>query len=469
MVEERSARRYLPRSRWDSRPEAGRIQLRGRGGTARAHPGTSNCVPLPILRTASPRVNCAPPTCRICLSPMSPTIKPPSWRGSWTASDCAPGGSSFARGADCLHGHGVLQTRHHRNQDLHALAGGGTGRAPAGVRSAAEAERHGLPQQLRPALDCRRRHRGQEDQSGRQVGGRLLLLRRVAPWAATKASRAPSAIAAQQPRFRTPSSACCAPIWTGDFKAKTCASFSLATRDEELRTFLAGARDGFRRPRSLARACPARRGGVILSSEENSGRNTYGEEGSSMLEFWIGAAGGILIGSTGAGLGLLVTPLLILAGYSPAVAVGTGLGVSVVTKLFGAVVHDRLGHWPGREVWILLAGGVAGVALAWCFASAVLLPSQIDFDTWLKRALAVMLFLAAVAMLKIDRARGRRLVGNGRSRALLLPIGLGVGTLQALTSAGSGSLLTPSWPRRQTGKCLRWRRSATFSGLWWGH
>ena len=162
-----------------------------------------------------------------------------------------------------------------------------------------------------------------------------------------------------------------------------------------------------------------------------------------MLEFWIGTAGGVLIGSTGAGLGLVVTPLLILAGYNPAVAVGTGLGVSVVSKLVGAVVHDRLGHWPGREVWILLAGGAAGVAVAWCFVTAVVLPARIDHDAWLKRALAIMLFLAAVAILKIDRARGRRLVAGGKSRALLLPIGLGVGTLQALTSAGSGSLLTP--------------------------
>jgi len=162
-----------------------------------------------------------------------------------------------------------------------------------------------------------------------------------------------------------------------------------------------------------------------------------------MLEFWIGTAGGLLIGSTGAGLGLVVTPLLILAGYSPVVAVGTGLGVSVVTKLFGAAVHDRLGHWPGWGVWILLSGGAAGVALAWCFAAAFLLPSHIDFDIWLKRALAVMLFLAALAMLKIDRARGRRLTRDGKSRVLLFPIGLIVGTLQALTSAGSGSLLTP--------------------------
>jgi len=162
-----------------------------------------------------------------------------------------------------------------------------------------------------------------------------------------------------------------------------------------------------------------------------------------MLEFWIGAAGGVLIGSTGAGLGLVVTPLLILAGYKPAVAVGTGLGVSVVTKLFGALVHDRLGHWPKWGVWILLAGGVAGVALAWCVASAGLLPQGLDLDVWLKRALGVMLFLAAIAILRIDRARGRRLVGEGKSRVLLFPIGLGIGTLQALTSAGSGGILTP--------------------------
>jgi hypothetical protein len=74
---------------------------------------------------------------------------------------------------------------------------------------------------------------------------------------------------------------------------------------------------------------------------------------------------------------------------------------------------------------------------------AVLLPGRIDFNAWLKRALAVVLFLAAIAMLEIDRAQRHRLVGRGKSRALLLPIGLGVGTLQALTSAGSGSLLTP--------------------------
>ena len=162
-----------------------------------------------------------------------------------------------------------------------------------------------------------------------------------------------------------------------------------------------------------------------------------------MVETCIGIVGGLFIGSTGAGLGLLVTPLLILAGYSPSVAVGTGLAVSVVSKLVGALVHRELGHWPGRDVWILLAGGVVGVAVALGIVEAALIPHHIDFNVWLKRALAVMLMLAAVALLKIDRRRGARLAALGQTRALLLPIGAGVGTLQALTSAGSGSVLVP--------------------------
>ena len=73
-----------------------------------------------------------------------------------------------------------------------------------------------------------------------------------------------------------------------------------------------------------------------------------------MFEFLIGTAGGLLIGSTGAGLGLLVTPLLILLGYSPSVAVGTGLAVSVVSKLAGTLMHVGRGYWPESQVAAIL-------------------------------------------------------------------------------------------------------------------
>jgi len=86
---------------------------------------------------------------------------------------------------------------------------------------------------------------------------------------------------------------------------------------------------------------------------------------------------------------------------------------------------------------------VLGVAVAFVFIRSALLPRYIDFDVWTKRALALALILAAAALLKADRSRGVRLAALGRSRSLLLPLGAGVGTLQALTSAGSGSVLVP--------------------------
>src|SRR5437899_5321242 len=78
----------------------------------------------------------------------------------------------------------------------------------------------------------------------------------------------------------------------------------------------------------------------------------------------IGLAGGVLIGATGAGAGSLLTPLLILAGYRPALAVGTGMGSLFVSKLVGSVAHRRLGHWPGRIGWLVIVGGFVGVGLA---------------------------------------------------------------------------------------------------------
>ena len=58
----------------------------------------------------------------------------------------------------------ILQTRYHGNKELFTLARRRTGRTPARFRSAFEIARYWMPQQLRPALDRRRRHRRQEDQ-----------------------------------------------------------------------------------------------------------------------------------------------------------------------------------------------------------------------------------------------------------------------------------------------------------------
>ncbi len=163
-----------------------------------------------------------------------------------------------------------------------------------------------------------------------------------------------------------------------------------------------------------------------------------------MLELAIGLLGGILIGATGAGIGLLVTPLLILAGYRPAVAIGTALGVAAVSKISGAILHQRLGHWPGRRAWILMAGGVAGALFAWWIAHSRHVLAGPHVDVWLKRAVAMALLLAALVMLKTHQdGENRRPVEGGSNRAALLLTGLSLAPLEALTSVGSGTLLGP--------------------------
>jgi uncharacterized protein len=163
-----------------------------------------------------------------------------------------------------------------------------------------------------------------------------------------------------------------------------------------------------------------------------------------MTEMWIGLAGGILVGATGAGLGVLVTPLLIFAGYRPAVAIGTGLALAAVSKIAGALAHRQLGHWPGRKAWILMGGGITGVLVTWWLTHAGRALASPEADRWLKRGVAVALLVAALALLVTGGERGMRRVTEGNeSRTALLLAGLSVAPVEALTSVGSGSLLGP--------------------------
>ncbi len=164
-----------------------------------------------------------------------------------------------------------------------------------------------------------------------------------------------------------------------------------------------------------------------------------------MVEILIGLLGGILVGATGAGVGSFVTPLLILAGYRPGVAIGTGAGVLVAGKVFGSFTHHRMGHWPGGSAWVLLAGGGSGAVLAWWIARTCLSYQSAGRDVWLTRTMAVAL-LGAAAGLIIRQNITAQIRGKTRERnpAALFLVGLGVGTPVTLTSAGSGSLLSPA-------------------------
>lgn len=167
----------------------------------------------------------------------------------------------------------------------------------------------------------------------------------------------------------------------------------------------------------------------------------------------VGLVVGTLVGLSGVGGGSLVTPLLVLAlGIKPAIAVGTDLLYSVPTKLLGAIVHHRQGTVDWRVVRYLVLGGIPA-AVAGLVALAYL-QGHVGLDgvnAMLRHALAVMLFLASVAVLvrpllarwvkQADGAVDGAWTPGGVAR--IVALGAVVGFLVSLTSIGSGSLTVP--------------------------
>lgn len=157
-----------------------------------------------------------------------------------------------------------------------------------------------------------------------------------------------------------------------------------------------------------------------------------------MREALFGLLGGTLIGATGIGSGSLLTPLLIMAGYRPSVAVTTGLATLIVSKLTASIAHGSVGNWPGRQGWIVVGGGAVGVAVIALLARSGLSPSEL----FVRRAVAVSLFATAMAVWIRARPEAKAADGVPDPRALFLS-GVIVGGFVTVTAAGSGSLLVP--------------------------
>jgi hypothetical protein len=157
-----------------------------------------------------------------------------------------------------------------------------------------------------------------------------------------------------------------------------------------------------------------------------------------LREVLFGLLGGTLVGATGIGSGSLLTPLLIMAGYPPSVAVSTGLATLVVSKLTGSVAHHTRGNWPGRQGWIVVCGGVLGVAIMAIVARGGLTPSEL----FVRRAVAISLFASSIAVWIRVKPAGGEADAPSDARALFMT-GAIVGGFVMLTSAGSGSLLVP--------------------------
>lgn len=157
---------------------------------------------------------------------------------------------------------------------------------------------------------------------------------------------------------------------------------------------------------------------------------------------------GTLVGLTGMGGGVLMTPLLVLGLGMPATAaVGTDLAYSTVTKLAGAWQHYRQGTVDMRVVRALAIGSVPATLTAVAVLFVLHSVDTSAVDAALERFIGVMLVVAASLLLykvlKSSTPSTQIEVEQSKELPLrrLVAIGILGGFLVGFTSIGSGSLI----------------------------
>ncbi|MFJ5714734.1 sulfite exporter TauE/SafE family protein [Neobacillus sp. NPDC093127] len=154
---------------------------------------------------------------------------------------------------------------------------------------------------------------------------------------------------------------------------------------------------------------------------------------------------GFMVGLTGVGGAALLTPVLILLGISPSIAVGTDLVYNSITKFFGSFQHWRQKTINLKLVKYLAIGSIpsaiCAVGILHLFDSFFHNEEQV-----IKHALGYVLILVALTTLiktfmknKLEWNR-LQLKSIYEKRSLTIAIGAILGFIVGLTSIGSGSL-----------------------------
>jgi uncharacterized protein len=154
---------------------------------------------------------------------------------------------------------------------------------------------------------------------------------------------------------------------------------------------------------------------------------------------------GFLVGLTGVGGASLLTPILMLMGINPAIAVGTDLFYNSITKLFGSIQHFRQKTIKNRLVMYLAFGSIPGALIA------IELLRIFDFsfqsqDEIIKHSIGyILIFTAVVTIYQIVSRHDFESISISKDflvgkRAITIGIGFILGFIVGVTSIGSGSL-----------------------------
>jgi len=169
-----------------------------------------------------------------------------------------------------------------------------------------------------------------------------------------------------------------------------------------------------------------------------------------LLVIGFGLGVGILVGMTGVGGGALMTPLLILfIGTPPITAVGTDLAYGAITKTVGGFKHWRqhtidfgISKWMAFGSVPAAIGGVYVVAFLKRELGGKAFETMMLYSLTAAIAFTGVVTLVRAIFLKQLIARERATVEmRARHKIAAIVLGLAVGFVLGVTSAGSGSLI----------------------------
>lgn len=151
---------------------------------------------------------------------------------------------------------------------------------------------------------------------------------------------------------------------------------------------------------------------------------------------------GVLVGMTGVGGGSIMTPLLILVfGVKPVLAIGTDLGYAAITKTLGGWRHLRSGAVDMPLAMWMAVGSIPGAL----FGVGIIEKLNIDEDALILMVAAAVLFTGLMtvgrALLMPPKNERHTIEMTGSERVKAVVLGVAVGIVLGMTSAGSGALI----------------------------
>jgi uncharacterized membrane protein YfcA len=185
-------------------------------------------------------------------------------------------------------------------------------------------------------------------------------------------------------------------------------------------------------------------------------------EATFLLYILAGAVVGLAVGITGVGGGSLMTPLLLLFGFPPNIAIGTDLLYAAITKSGGIYSHQK----QGNIQWSLvrrLAWGSLPAAIITSLALHFLFGDANEYSHILTFSLGIMLVFTSSVLffrqrLKVGHQVKGKLLTFAHKHSALFTVAMGVilGVFVTLSSVGAGAIgaailmtLYPNLPARK--------------------